>query len=155
MRKARVFISCGQRSNREKTIGYEVNRFFRERGFETYLAEKVHSPEALTEHIFKFLRKSEYFVFIDFKREKISRHDFRGSLFVNQEVGISTFLKIPGLGFLESGVRREGNLDFQIYNAIVFQDGTEIINGLKEETSDWDPDSVNELILSYNQQDDS
>lgn len=99
MRKARVFISCGQRTDRERTIGLEIDRFFRDKGFETYFAEKVHSPEALTENIFKFLRESEYFVFIDFTREKISKEDFRGSVFVNQEIGISTFLKIPEFRF--------------------------------------------------------
>ncbi|MFA5109798.1 MAG: hypothetical protein WC443_00175 [Desulfobaccales bacterium] len=155
MRKARVFISCGQRTAREKNIGLEIDRFFRDRGFETYFAEKVHSPEALTDHIFKFLRESEYFVFIDFKRDKISEEDFRGSLFVSQEIGISTFLKIPGLGFYERGVKREGILTFQIYNAFLFDDGTEIINRLQEETRDWDHNSVNELFLSYNPQNDS
>ena len=116
MRKARVFISCGQRTDREKNIGMEVDRHFKKRGFDTYFAEKVHSPEALTEHIFTYLRNSEYFVFIDFKREKINENDYRGSLFVNQEIGISTFLKIPGIGFHEKNVKREGILNFQIYN---------------------------------------
>lgn len=149
MRKARVFISCGQRTDREKKIGLEVERYFRERGFTTFFAEKVHSPEALTEHIFTFLKNSEYFVFIDFKREKIFEEDFRGSLFVNQEIGISIFLKLPGVGFIEKGVKREGILDYQIYNAFPFEDGTEIISRLREETKAWDPNSVNELFLSF------
>lgn len=151
MRKARVFISCGQRTEREKSIGLEVDRYFRELGFETYFAIKVHSPEALTEHIFAYLKESEYFVFIDFKREKISDEEFRGSLFVNQEIGIATFLKIPGIGFYEEQVKREGILDFQIYNAFPFKGSTEIIAKLKKETSNWDPESVNKLFLSYDQ----
>ena len=101
MRKARVFISCGQRIDREKNIGMEVDRYFKARGFDTYFAEKVHSPEALTEHIFTYLKESEYFIFIDFKREKINKTEYRGSIFVNQEIGISIFLKIPGIGFYE------------------------------------------------------
>lgn len=149
MRKARVFISCGQRIERETNIGLKVERYFRKRGFDTYFAEKVHSPEALTEHIFAYLKESEYFVFIDFKRDKISDEEYRGSLFVNQEIGISTFLKIPGIGFYEEHVRREGILNFQIYNAIPFRDGEEIIAKLKKETKNWDPESVNELFLSY------
>lgn len=149
MRKARVFISCGQRTEREKNIGIEVDLYFKERGFGTYFAEKVHSPEALTEHIFTYLRDSEYFVFIDFKREKINENDYRGSLFVNQEIGKSTFLKIPGIGFHEKNVKREGILNFQIYNAFSFEDGTEIIAKLREETSDWDSNSINELYMSH------
>lgn len=152
MRKARIFISCGQRTEREKNIGLEVDRYFREREFLTYFAEKVHSPEALTDHIFTFLSQSEYFVFIDFKRENISAEDFRGSLFVNQELGISTFLKIPGVGFSEKGIKREGILEYQIYNAFPFEDGMEIIARLREETKSWDPNSINELYLTHDLQ---
>lgn len=154
MRKARVFISCGQRNNREKNIGIEVEKYFKSKGFKTYFAEKVHSPEALTEHIFAYLKESEYFVFVDFKREQIAEGEHRGSLFVNQEIGISTFLKIQGLGFYEKGVKREGIIDFQIYNAYPFEDGTEIIAKLREETNQWDPNSVNELLISYNSDND-
>ena len=148
MRKARVFISCGQRAEREENIGLEVDRYFRERDFETYFAKKVHSPKALTEHIFAYLKESEYFVFIDFKREKIESSKFRGSLFVNQEIAIATFLKLQGIGFLEKGVKREGILNYHIYNAFPFKDGTEIIAKLRKETSNWNPESVNELFLS-------
>lgn len=71
MRKARVFISCGQSNKREKRIGFAVESYFKnDRKFETYFAERVHSPEALTESIFSFLQKSEYFVFIDFNEKR-------------------------------------------------------------------------------------
>jgi hypothetical protein len=114
----------------------------------------VHSPKALTEHIFAYLKESEYFVFIDFKREKIKSSKFRGSLFVNQEIAIATFLKLQGIGFSEKDVKREGILDYQIYNALTFKDGTEIIAKLKKETSNWNPESVNELFLSYDKRGD-
>lgn len=155
MRKARVFISCGQRTDREKGIGLQVKEYFENRGFETYYAETVRSPEALTEHIFKYLQLSEYFVFIDFKRDELPKNDYRGSLFVSQEIAISTFLKTPGLGFFEKGIRREGILDFQIYNAFPFEDGTEILSKLKVETAHWDECSVNELVLNYRNQSDT
>ena len=155
MRKARVFISCGQSTDREKNIGLEVERYFRDRGFETFFAEKAHSPEALTEHIFRFLEESEYFVFIDFKRCALSGAEFAGSLFVGQEIGIATFLKIPGLGFMEKGIKRDGILNYQIHNAFSFEDGTEVINKLREETREWQIDSVNELLLTYNHENDT
>ena len=155
MRKARVFISCGQRTDREKSIGLQVNEYFKSRGFETYFAETVRSPEALTEHIFRYLKLSEYFVFIDFRRDELPNKEYRGSLFVSQEIAISTFLKTPGLGFFEKGIRREGILDFQIYNAFPFEDGAEIISKLKVETAHWDENSVNELFLNYRNQSDT
>ena len=118
-------------------------------------AETVRSPEALTEHIFKHLKSSEYFIFIDFKRDELPDKDHRGSLFVSQEIAISTFLKIQGLGFYEKGIRREGILDFQIYNAFPFEDGTEILSMLRDETKHWDTNSVNELFLNYKDQNDT
>lgn len=150
MRKARVFISCGQRNNREVSIGKSVQDYFDKRGFETYFAEAVHSSDGLTENIFRFLNQSEYFVFIDFKRENLSADEHRGSLFVNQEIAIATFLNLIGAGFVEKGVKREGILEYQIYNAIPFEDGTEIINSLDGLTKNWDINSVNELFISYN-----
>jgi len=149
LRTARVFISCGQRNERERKIGLAVEQHFADRGFETYFAEKVHSSEALTEHIFRFLSESEYFVWIDFKREELGHSDFRGALFVGQELAIATFLKLPGIGFVERGVRREGIAYYQIYNAIPFEDGTEIIAALETDTSEWDSESVNELAIYY------
>jgi len=149
MRNARVFISCGQRAQREINIGKSVEDHFLKRGFETYLAEQVHSSDGLTENIFKFINKSEYFVFIDFKREKVCGEEYRGSLFVNQEIGIATFLEMRGIGFVERGVKREGILEYQIYNAFPFDDGTEIIKALEKETKDWDVDSINDLKILY------
>lgn len=149
MRNARVFISCGQRTDREIEIGKAVQDYFIKRDFKTYFAERVHSSDGLTENIFKFLRQSEYFVFIDFKREKINEEEFRGSLFVNQELAISTFLRLPGLGFCEKGVKREGILEYHIYKPFPFEDGTEIIKILEKETEKWDINSVNELKITY------
>ena len=117
MRPARVFISCGQRNQREKAIGRAVYDYFINKGFEAYFADRVHSPDALTANIFNFIKQSEYFVFIDFKRDELSDGEYRGSLFVNQEIAISTFLGIQGVGFYEKGTKREGILDYQIYNA--------------------------------------
>lgn len=150
MRNARVLISCGQLNDREIKIGKAVEEYFKTRNFETYFAEKVHSSDALTENIFKFLQNSEYFVFIDFKRDKLKENLCRGSLFVNQEIGIATFLNLEGIGFVEKGTKREGILDYHIHNAFAFEDGTEIITVLEKETTEWDNNSANEITIEYN-----
>lgn len=145
-----VFISCGQAVQHEKDIGLTVEDYFKNvRHFETYFAERVHSSDGLTENIFNHLRKSEYFIFIDFKREKIKKREWRGSLFVNQEIAIATFLKLQGLGFIEKGVKREGILNYHLYNAFPFEDKAEILKILAEETKNWDNESVNELQLLF------
>jgi hypothetical protein len=148
MRTARVFISCGQKYNREKELGFKIEALFKERGFETFFAEEAHSPESLTEHIFDFIRESEYFVFVDFARESLAESEYRGSVFVNQEIAIATFLKIPGIGFVERGVRREGIINYQIYNPIPFIHPEEVLEKLAVLSNAWDIDSVNELNLT-------
>jgi len=150
MRNARVFISCGQRDEREINIGLKICDYFNSRDFKTYFAARVHSPEALTEDIFRALNESEYFLFIDFEREEISNSLTRGSLFVAQEIAIATFLKIPGLGFYERRIKREGILNYQIYNALPFSTEAEILDQIERETKEWDNNSVNELRLSHN-----
>lgn len=145
MRRARVFISCGQRSDREVAIGKAVEDYFSQRGFLTYFAERVHSSDALTTNIFRALKNSEYFVFVDFCRDVIGDGQHRGSLFVNQELAIATYLGLTGVGFCEKGIKREGILQYHIYNEHYFEDGTEVIAKLKEMTGKWDSTSVNEL----------
>ncbi len=92
--QARVFISCGQRDDTEKELGFACQRHLRKRGFKTYLAEEVQSLDGLTENIFRHLRTSEYAVFIDPKRESLGDDTCRGSLFVNQELAIAAFQRL-------------------------------------------------------------
>jgi hypothetical protein len=67
----------------------------------------------------------------------------------HQELAIATFLQLPGLGFTERGVKREGILTYQIYNALPFEDSAEIFVALNERAGDWNAYSVNELAIRY------
>jgi hypothetical protein len=90
---ARVFISCGQSrgSDEEKTAHAIAERLI-EMGFEPYVAVEEQTVAGLTGNIFERLRKSEYFVFVDFKREPLgSTAVHRGSLFSHQELAIAAF----------------------------------------------------------------
>jgi hypothetical protein len=89
-------------------------------------------------------------LFIDFRREDISKTEVRGSLFVAQEIAIAAFLKIDGLGFYEMGIKREAILNYLIYNALPFSNEEEIFGRLEKKTKEWDKNSVNELRLSDN-----
>ena len=66
---------------------------------------------------------------------------------MNQEIAIATFLKLEGMGFYQRGVKREGILNYQIYNALPFEHEKEIIRALEKETETWNVDSVNELKI--------
>ena len=147
--KARVFISCGQRNDKEKDIALTCKNYFESKGFIAYFAEEVHSLEALTENIFRHLKNSEYFVFIDCKREEITDGKFKGSLFVNQEIAIAAFLEIETVGFHERGVLREGVVEHLIANPIYFNDKEDFLKKLKESTGGWHSDWRNELSLEF------
>lgn len=147
---ARVFISCGQRSDKEKQLGFACREYFKSRGFATYLAEKAHSLEALTEDIFQHLRNSEYAVFIDCEREKLSPGNFRGSVFVNQELAIAAFLPIEeSRVFHEKRVVPEGVAKHLIAKPIHFSDEQEFLGKLDEETNEWRNDWRNELSVKF------
>jgi len=147
--KARVFISCGQRDDKEKDFALTCQNYFESKGFIAYFAEEVHSLEALTENIFRHLKNSEYFVFIDFKREELPNGKFRGSVFVNQEIAIAAFLEIETVGFHEAGVDREGVIEHLIANPIYFNDKADFLKKLEENTKEWHPDWRNELSLKF------
>jgi len=149
-RSARVFISCGQLSDKEKRLGFACKDYFEGRGFSTYLAEEVQSLEALTENIFRHLRNSEYAVFMDCRREKLRGGKFRGSVFVNQELAIAAFRPIEkSVVFHEEGVIREGVANYLIAKPVPFRDEGEFLRKLEEETKDWRSDWSNELSLKF------
>lgn len=147
--KARVFIGCGQRNKKEREIGFACWEYFKSQRFEPYLAEEVHSLEALTENIFHHLKNSEYAVFIDFRREKLPDGTRRGSLFVNQELAIASFLRRDSRVFHENGIIKEGVAEYLIGYPIYFKDKKEFLEKLKESTTEWRSDWRNELSLEF------
>lgn len=155
--QARVFISCGQGSKKEKQLGFACRDYFKSQGYKNpYLAEEVQRLESLTENIFHRLRNSEYAVFIDCRRERVSRwwkfweRKFRGSMFVNQEFAIAAFIPIvESRVFHQNGVIREGVVKSLIAKPIQFSNEQEFLTKLKEETKEWRNDWRNELFLKY------
>jgi hypothetical protein len=67
---ARVFISCGQRPD-EIGIAERVAKILEKLRLEAYVALTDQRLRSVPENIFERLRNTEYFLFIDFCREKI------------------------------------------------------------------------------------
>lgn len=122
--RARVFISCGQAvDSGELATAREVAESLERLGYDPYVALQEQTLKGVKENVFAQLRDSEYFVFIDFKREALTGFsgEHRGSLFSHQELAIASFLDIPVLAVQEEGVRREdGLLRFLQGNSITF-----------------------------------
>jgi hypothetical protein len=163
-RRARVFISCGQRKDSEELkTAHKILDRLKELGFDPYIAVEEQTLRGLKENIFPRLQDSEYFVFVDFKREKLIPHgrgktgvvwsrklQHRGSLFSHQELALASFLDLPLLLLQEKGVKPEdGILRFLQANAILFTDRSSVPDVIADQVRrrNWNPRSRNELVL--------
>lgn len=163
--KARVFISCGQRKESEEVaIAKRIADELIAMGFEPYIAVAEQTLKGVKENIFTKLRSSEYFLFIDFKRERLFNGNdpftdtgvYRGSLFSHQELSIATFQDYEVLAFQEASVKKDdGILKFIQVNCIPFTDidslPSLVVQKVKERN--WNPAWRNELGLDRDKSD--
>jgi hypothetical protein len=149
--RARVFISCGQAS--ELKHAQSVKQVLIDLGFEAYLAGEVQSAKALRENIFAELRETEYFLFIDFRRELLSGPPeciYRGSLFSHQELAIASYLDLDILPLQEDGVKKlDGMLGHIQANATKFNDRSQLPDLVRKKVAEngWRNDWRNQLTL--------
>jgi hypothetical protein len=159
--RARVFVSCGQRNKTDEiAIADAIGARLIELGYEPYIAVREQRLHGLAEAIFEQLGHSEYFLFVDFRREQLldpARPDevigHRGSLFCHQELAIASYLHIDVLAYQEEGVRRqEGLLGFLQGNPISFTDRSSLPDRIAAEVQrrNWNPCWRNVLTLGRN-----
>jgi len=81
-------------------------------GFDPYVAVQEQTLRGLKENIFRQLSYSQYFIFVDFKREKLEDKDamYRGSLFSHQELALASYLDIPVLALQETGIKKNDGI---------------------------------------------
>jgi hypothetical protein len=156
--RARVFISCGQnKTTKETEIASAISDRLTKLGFDPYIAVGEQTLRGLTENLFEQLENSEYFVFVDFKRERLDGADLhRGSLFSHQELGVASYLQIEVLAFQEQGVKKDdGILGFVQGNAIPFDNREglpdQVAKEVKRRIDDgrWNPQWRNELVIEH------
>jgi len=150
--RARIFISCGQsKESDEPQVAREIAARLEKLGFDPYIAVAEQTLRGVKENIFEQLRKSEYFLFVDFKREFLVGTEpqvCRGSLFSHQELAIASFLDIDVLAFQETGVKRtDGLLQFLQANSVTFIDKHTLPNVVADyvQQRGWSPNWKNEL----------
>lgn len=157
--QARVFISCGQQKGTDEVeIARKIHEKLEKMDFEPYIAVEEQTLKGVKENIFRRLSESEYFIFIDFKRERLKSNDkHRGSLFSHQELAIATFLEeIKVLAFREKGVKEDdGILKFIQANCIEFADRHLLPDVVAEKVRErrWDSNWRNELLLERDDKD--
>lgn len=155
--RARVFISCGQQKNTDELeIANRIAEKLHKMGFDPYIAVAELSLKGVKENIFRRLSESEYFIFVDFRRERLDKGTdevvYRGSLFSHQELAVASFLDIEVLPFQEAGVKKDdGILRFIQANCVHFESGDRhllpdvIAEKVREQG--WSPSWRNELEL--------
>lgn len=152
---ARVFISCGQRPG-ERGVAQAVASWFAEKGFRPYVALEVQSIQDINSGIIGELRRSDYYVFIDFRREPLEGHgtpspEHRGSLFSHQELAIAYAMGFEHcLFFRERDVRLEGMGMYMASNATIFESRAEVqeLVARAAEERRWTPDYSRNLVAA-------
>lgn len=149
--KSRVFISCGQNSKKgELQIARDIGQRLEKLGFDPYIALAEQTLRGVKENIFARLSESEYFLFIDFKRERLPDGQCRGSLFSHQELAIAAYLNKPLIAFQEKGITRlDGIINFLQANSIPFIGRKQLPDlVIKEVSARWQSNWRNQLRVT-------
>ncbi len=148
--KARVFISCGQSNQTDEVeIANQVAQLLESLGYDPYVAVSEQTLRGVKENIFARLSDSEYFLFIDFKREPLKSGFHRGSLFSHQELSIAAYLDKPLIAFQEEGIQLEGVLAFVQGNCTKFSSRDKILSLIADKVSKtWQPNWRNQITIT-------
>jgi hypothetical protein len=124
--KSKVFVSCGQHSTAERKVANDVCDLLNQLGFETYLAINVQTITEINARIIRELKDSDAYLFINFRRERIKKGVYRGSLFSNQELAIAYAFDFERLLIVnQKGVTSEGMLRYIGNNTETFSKGSD------------------------------
>ncbi|MFQ5757659.1 MAG: hypothetical protein ACE5H7_16395 [Acidiferrobacterales bacterium] len=138
-----IFVSCGQLTEEEKSLGLAVkDAIDATPGFEAYFAESVHDLEALGRNIFDALRRCSGAVAFLHERGTVldasgSKWGHRSSVWVNQEIAILAYRQflesqqIPVLVFKDERVKLEGAMTALIVNPLSIVKPAEVVKIVK------------------------
>lgn len=161
---AKIFLSCGQKDEEKELANRIAKRLETLRspghtgpdaGFHCYVAVADQSLDGLRENIFHQLETSEYFVFLDFRRDALGDSgEYRGSLFTNQELAVASYLSKPAILFQEAGVRPlDGMLSVFHANLTIFSDRRRLEDQVaaavaeKLQAGEWSTNWNDELVI--------
>lgn len=137
-----------------------IKEWFDQRGFEPYVAIQAQSLADVNSGIIGELKRSDFYVFIDLRRERLiptgrfinrfRRCPHRGSLFTNQELAVAFLLQFDNAIFLQQeGIEREGLLRYMGSNAERFATLRDVPVLVEELVAarQWDPSYTRHLSL--------
>ena len=128
MTEKTIFVSCGQETHEEVSLGTAVKSLIDNTAeFRAYFAESVHVLDALAANIFDALRDCSGLIAVLHDRGLVKKPDaqdwgHRSSVWINQEIAILAYrqrlegISIPILVFKEDKVKLEGAMTQLIVN---------------------------------------
>lgn len=164
--KPRIFISCGQYTQEERTLGKAICDLVRELcpSFEPYFAEDQSSVEGLSNNILSALLQCAGLICVMHRRGEITLPDgktvTRGSVWIEQEIAIAAAMNfwsgrsVRILFYQEEGVSLEGIRKLLVLNPRVeFKDAVEVLNDLRTvlPTVKFTPHSAYDLEVDVSQ----
>ena len=154
-----IFISCGQYTADEISIGKSLERLVREStSYDAYFAEVQNSLEGLTTNIFASLQRCVGLVAVAHHRGRVQRPDgeiVRASVWIEQEIAIAAFIqyalkrKIEVALYLRRGICREGIREQLRLNPIEFDSAEEVIEDFRLRLARWTLVSTPDLIAQW------
>jgi hypothetical protein len=152
---AKVFISCGQANDEERTISQELYDWFEAKGYKPYVATQVPTIPEINTGILSELKSSDYYLFINFERETVNPHGTgspfrRGSMYTNQELAVAVAFGFDQLILLnQKTVRREGILHYMGVNTTPFDSIRDVLRTVQEvvSTARWENTFSRHLIV--------
>lgn len=162
--KPMIFLSCGQSDSwpgERKTAEKIQEVLEKDDKYDVFVATTKKTIIDLNQEILSGLNNSDYYIFVNFKREIIYRkkwfpgichpHEYRGSLYTNQELGMAFaagFDKSNMLLFNQSGAERAGLLGTMISNLRDFKNQEDVIASVADAVEEtWKPDYSRKLYV--------
>ncbi|MGO9209897.1 MAG: hypothetical protein ACLPXM_00390 [Terriglobales bacterium] len=148
MTKSFVFVSCGQYTEAEKSLGRAIIETVKSAtGLDAFFAEEVHDLNGLDSNILAALRDCAALIVVMHPRGRIVRPGgselVRASVWIEQEIAIATYIqrverrRLPVVAFVHESVSREGLRGFLHLNPIHFSDESEVLAALPARLQEW------------------
>lgn len=150
--KPLVFISCGQFTPDEISLGTAVEALVRdETDLDPYFAEQQNSLDDLTANILSNLNRAAGFIAIMHHRGEFDSpngHVIRGSVWIEQELAIASFIqhvlgrRIEVALYLQRGIGREGIRQQLRLKPIEFDTSDDVLTDLRARLKSWTIEST-------------
>lgn len=143
MPNRRIFVSCGQETQQEISLGREIIKVIDDnKGMKGFFAQDIHSAADLNSSVFAAVKACDGFFAVMHKRGGVTYRDYavihRSSVWIQQEIAIiayRSFLQgrdVPVCVYQEKGILLEGIMKTSIVNPITFQENKEVLAGLSK-----------------------